>query len=601
MNQSNHTKLFQSAVGYYQSQQFEHAENICQQLLQLNPKSHETMHLYALCVSNKSPAHAERLLSNAVSLAPQLPLYQKSYANLFLAQGLYQQALEHFLKLQNVLPNDPDVLYGIAFIHLQNKQYRSALNTIAQVNKTTCKTPKWAVLKARALLERGNTQQALDTLEQLPVKHSNTPNVVQNKALILRQLQQPNNALSQLKQMPAGPVKFYLAGCLHYDLQQYEQAIHALNQAIQMQPNYLDAHNALNKLHWERNNKELLLQSFKQSLIVMPHSIPLYVHYISHLILMNHLNQAMQVAQQALKQCGQHHPLMHALGTILVQKNQLDQALQLYNQALAQSPNNVRYLLDSANIYIKNSQYQKAEKLLQQANRIEPDNQEVWAYLGLCWRLTNNPKQHWLNNYPAFISVTKLPTPPGYTSFKQFWQELKNAIHALHTTEHQPLDQSVRNGTQTVGFLFHAPHPVIQVYRSLLTQHVQNYLNKLPKDQSHPLLRRMQPNFRFSGSWSVKLNKQGFHSNHVHPQGWLSICTYLQVPETIHQNDPTQQGWLKLGETSLGLGAREQTALNICPEEGLCVIFPSYTWHGTVPLQGDNARITIPCDIVPDI
>ena len=194
-----------------------------------------------------------------------------------------------------------------------------------------------------------------------------------------------------------------------------------------------------------------------------------------------------------------------------------------------------------------------------------------------------------------------MATPAGYTSFSAFWQQLKAAVNALHTTEQQPLDQSVRNGTQTVGFLFNNPAKVIQDYRQLLTEHLQHYLAALPQDSEHPLLRRIAPAFRFSGCWSVKLHGDGFHTNHVHPQGWLSVCTYLQVPDSITADDPLQRGWLKLGETSLQLDGREQIAQSVCPEEGLCVIFPSFIWHGTVPFQGDDARITLPCDIVPDI
>ena len=35
------------------------------------------------------------------------------------------------------------------------------------------------------------------------------------------------------------------------------------------------------------------------------------------------------------------------------------------------------------------------------------------------------------------------------------------------------------------------------------------------------------------------------------------------------------------------------------PEPGLLALFPSYMWHGTVPFGGEEPRLTIAFDIVP--
>jgi len=60
-----------------------------------------------------------------------------------------------------------------------------------------------------------------------------------------------------------------------------------------------------------------------------------------------------------------------------------------------------------------------------------------------------------------------------------------------------------------------------------------------------------------------------------------------------------QAGWIKFGETSLNLGSGESVAKAIQPEAGKCVFFPSYFWHGTYPLESEEYRMTIPCDIDP--
>ncbi len=104
--------------------------------------------------------------------------------------------------------------------------------------------------------------------------------------------------------------------------------------------------------------------------------------------------------------------------------------------------------------------------------------------------------------------------------------------------------------------------------------------------------------FRFSGSWSCLLKPNGFHTNHIHPQGWISSAFYADVPGAVANHD-TREGWFKLGESDLGLGATDVPERFVKPERGMLVLFPSYFWHGTVPFGGNGTRLTVAFDVVP--
>ena len=109
--------------------------------------------------------------------------------------------------------------------------------------------------------------------------------------------------------------------------------------------------------------------------------------------------------------------------------------------------------------------------------------------------------------------------------------------------------------------------------------------------------------FRFSGSWSVKLEPGGFHVNHVHPQGWISSAFYVSLPHALAMlSEDANDGCIKFGESSLNLGEREKIERVIRPEAGVLVLFPSYVWHGTFAFHGapEDYRMTAPFDAVPD-
>jgi hypothetical protein len=62
----------------------------------------------------------------------------------------------------------------------------------------------------------------------------------------------------------------------------------------------------------------------------------------------------------------------------------------------------------------------------------------------------------------------------------------------------------------------------------------------------------------------------------------------------------SQAGTLTFGEPSIATTPPLQTEHAIRPEIGMLVLFPSYFWHGTVPVTGDQTRLTVAFDVVPE-
>ena len=127
---------------------------------------------------------------------------------------------------------------------------------------------------------------------------------------------------------------------------------------------------------------------------------------------------------------------------------------------------------------------------------------------------------------------------------------------------------------------------------------ISAYIADLPADERHPFLARRGNGFRYAGAWSSLLRDHGFHVNHLHPQGWISSCYYVTVPEETKDTD-TRNGWIKFGEPSLAVPLENAVRHAVQPVPGRLVLFPSYMWHGTVPLRAASARTTIAFDALP--
>lgn len=568
---SSPNEIFQRAVAAFQQQQFAVAEQSCLQLLQSTAGHPDIFHLLALCAKQRGDlAQAETYFQRCLALAPQHPSALRNYAAFLMAAEKFAAAITIYQQLASTNQADAGTMHNHIVALFRSGRFNEAVELCQGILQHQPQNFGVQLTLGKVFRQMGKPEQALQHVE---IAH---------------------NGMNE----PTAEVTYLLA-CLHYDVDNYEQAENLLRELIKQQPEFIDAHKALNQLYWEHGRHDDFMQSFDEALQQLPHSLPLRHEQAIHHILAQNYEAAIEVLQRSIDEAGEIPVFIHTQGSAYSRLGNYEQALKNYQRAVKLEPNNMRFQLDLAISLLRNNQLELAMEHLEEANALAPLNQEVLAYQGLCWRLMNNPKGSWLNNTDSFVQSIALEHPPEYESLQDFMQQLADTLSGLHKTQRQPLDQSVRNGTQTVGNLFGQPAKIIQQYKNALEKAAQQYIDSLPDDATHPFLSRKQESFRFTGAWSVKLGETGFHANHVHPEGWLSCCTYVHLPKEIQPRDEKRQGWIKFGETSLGLKEHEQVSRFVCPQVGHCVFFPSYFWHGTVPFESDDVRVTVPCDIAP--
>lgn len=217
---------------------------------------------------------------------------------------------------------------------------------------------------------------------------------------------------------------------------------------------------------------------------------------------------------------------------------------------------------------------------------------QFWPYCSLCWRLLDDPRAEWLDGDPSFAASIDLEFEAGELG------ALAQFLRSLHTMNAPYPEQSVRGGTQTDRNLLLHHDPRILKLRSLITKAVVGWRDKLPDAQErHPLLSRKPAEIRFSGSWSVRLAGGGHHSAHTHPMGWASSALYIAVPQDMGDD---HAGDLAIGMPPPELGLRLEPTSYFKPKVGRLVLFPSTSWHGTVPFEGEE-RLTVAFDVAPEI
>jgi len=230
----------------------------------------------------------------------------------------------------------------------------------------------------------------------------------------------------------------------------------------------------------------------------------------------------------------------------------------------------------------------------------DPHVQRAWAYRGTAWRLLEDAREAWLLDYERMVIPLRVPPPADYAGAEAFFRDVRDALETLQRTHAHPIDQTLRGGTQTNGYLFRYKHPVLRKLEQQIRAAVREALEAFPHDAKHPFWGRRaiavrETQLRFAGAWAVRLRSQGFHTNHIHPQGWISSALYVALPGDMRGD----AGNIQFGVPPVEMGLALPAARVVVPEVGALLLFPSYMWHGTVPFASEQPRVTVAFDLLP--
>jgi Flp pilus assembly protein TadD len=376
---------------------------------------------------------------------------------------------------------------------------------------------------------------------------------------------------------------------------QWRAAEAELEQLTAATPGYWPGHRALARLSREYGSDKDCYRSYRAMAERWPREPQVWLEWVSLMLSYRDYAPALEVITAAQAQIGPREHLAFAQAVALCEVGKGGEAEVLFRQlaptASAASP---IYLTARARNAIMLRDAALAEDMSNRALAQNPYNQFALAYLGIAWRLRDDPREFWLHDYERQARQIAIATLQDTSRL----EELREVLRGLHTASQSPPDQTLRRGTQTEGALFNRAHPVIRDLRDAIADGVREYVAQLPTDPAHPFYARKAEAFRFTGSWSVRLTAAGFHIAHIHEQGWLSSALHLTVPPQV-ADDVADAGSLVLGEPPAELGLAFAPRRIVRPVEGSLVLFPSSMWHGTVPFSGASERLTVAFDAVP--
>lgn len=362
-------------------------------------------------------------------------------------------------------------------------------------------------------------------------------------------------------------------------------AVADLEARLARNPAWITGHASLSRMRWLKGERETFTANYEAAVAAAPRDVMIWREWADTLMHADRHDDVLALISRGRAAAGPH-PIFDALETIATaEKGEIETADRLFAalgpiEHVTMAVRFLRHLLRAR---------RPAEAASFGARWLTGDQADlVWPYMAAAWRLTDDPRRQWLEGEERLVGVYDLGDAiPSLDA-------LAERLRGLHMAVGQPLEQSVRGGTQTDGPLFSRIEPEIRALRAAIVAAVERHIAQLPAPRrGHPALIAKRAPVRFSGSWSVRLAGAGFHSNHVHPAGWISSAFYVALPESMGKGE---EGWLTLGEPQAELRLDLAPFRTIEPRPGRLVLFPSTMWHGTIPFTGGE-RLTVAFDV----
>lgn len=599
-------QLLQRAHQALQGGRMQEARQLCQTVLDAKPFQADALHLLGLILKAMGERNAAlQALRRSITLRPNQPQLLNNMGNLLADMGRADEALAAYRQALDFEPRFLDAWINYGLTAISAGRHAEAIRALQQATQINPNSPKAWMSLGSAYRHSEQLDDAILALRRSLQLAPNNGKCWLNLGVALRLNGEPEDALECFDKAEqagfTGPELADGRASVLLDQGHISDGINLYRQISQATPTYAAAHTALAKLIWEQKLAEDPTASIRQALKEHPKQTALWNALFGVLAPMKRWDDTIAAISEARGVIGDMPMFDYVEAVARDGRGEDGAATHLFEKSIAAQPNDENTRAAYARHLLRLKKPDAAAHQAQEAARINPDSQFAWAYLGTAWRMLEDPREDWLYDYGRLVMPLTIEPPADVADIRAFAAMIEAALLPLHRSAQHPFDQSLRGGTQTEGSLFVHKDPVIQTVRRQIETAVGEYVRRLPDDATHPLLRRKSERVRFTGSWSVRLRGGGgHHVNHLHSMGWISSAFYVQLPACMSSDaGASTAGWIQFGEPPIELGLDLPPRRMVQPEVGRLVLFPSYTWHGTVPFEDDDTRTTIAFDAVP--
>ncbi len=302
------------ALSHHQKGQLQQAENIYRQILAVEPRNADALHLLGfLAYQVGRPEIAIEHIKQAIEISPGFSAYHSNLGIVYRSQGRVDDAMNCYKRAFEIDPRNADCCNNIAILHADRRETQQA---IEWYNRAIAANPQYA----EAYSNLGNVYSAVGQRDQAIASYE--------QALRIR----PNFAEAH------DNLGVVLANC-----GEFADAIDAFEHAIQYKPDFPQPYNNRGNALSALGRQQEAIASFQKALELNPAFPEAYSNLANSLTAVGQTDDAIRNATRALELRPKYSGALSNLGMAQQHCGNADAAHECFSKALSLEPENPTY------------------------------------------------------------------------------------------------------------------------------------------------------------------------------------------------------------------------------------------------------------------
>ncbi len=381
---------------------------------------------------------------------------------------------------------------------------------------------------------------------------------------------------------------------------QLQQALAAYRRAIKMKPDFAEAYHKLGMLLQRSGKHEQAEVALKRAVALRPEATDWLLALGATLFTLKRFPQAAVVLARAVELKPDFAEAHYQLGNALLALKRQDEALACHRRAAEIKPDHDGALFSLSCIMLERGDAQGLAEECERGLARDPGNRRVVSSkIVALAELGRRDEARALLDFERFLRPFEFAAPEGYADVAAFNAALTEAVRSHPSLVFEKAGHATKFGGHTANILID-PSPPVAALEKLMSRAVEDYAARLKGDPGHPVFVAKPERWKLQ-AWAVVMDIQGHQLPHIHPAAWLSGVYYVKIPVSDPKPRDPHAGWIEFGRPQENMRAKAEPDLRLYrPKEGLMLLFPSYFYHLTIPIETKEQRISIAFDVVAE-
>jgi len=463
-------------------------------------------------------------------------------------------------------------------------------------------TTQEAMERAAALHHAGKRAEAAAIYRRVLEVEPQNADALHLLGIVTRQSGKPKEAIGLIRQAIAlkGENPNYVSnlGTAFEAAGDIEDALAAYRRAITLMPDYPEPHQKLGALLQAKGRHKEALAPLQRAVELRPEALDWQLSYGNVLMSLGRLQDAAAVFSRITARDPKQSEAHFRLGNALFTLKRKDEALASFCRAVEAKPDHDAALFAITTLLMEKREPQALVAACDDAFKTDPGNRRmISSKIVALHELGRRDEAHALLGMDPFMRPVEIATPAGYADLNVFNAALAEEIRSHPTLVFEKSGHATKFGGHT-GDILIDPGPAVAALESAIRAAVADYFREVPSDATHPWFAAKPAKWKLQ-SWAVVMGVQGHQMPHIHPAAWLSGVYYVKIPVMGPPSRDPQAGWIEFGRPQDNMFVTAEPELKLyTPKEGMMILFPSYLFHRTVPIETKEQRISIAFDVL---